>query len=207
MKVLICLLMAAAGWGQVLSFSSQGAEFLRSQVGSVIPGLQGVGVIVCWDGLINSISGGAIYQKAAEQGYNWILPAGVPSITTRRVQKSKAQHAVDWLKYGSIVGAMIASRSVIKVPDGVLTGLIMGHSFIDDIQPFFAARVPDPGTLLGNLIDPSKTYQLGPGVCVNGYLVAQFKNAPRPAQTPKVAVLERAPGMLASISWGNLGVD
>lgn len=187
MKLALLAFLALPLAAQQISLSPQGAEFLRSQVGVVIPSTQALGVVACGDATSQTITGGALYQQAQAQGYSYILPIGVPSITTRNVRKTKAEHVVQYLKYGSIVAATLASGSIIKVPPQVVTGLIMGHGLIDDVQPYFASRVPDPSVLLGGLIDPTKTYQIAAGTCIQGYIVALYtgqRKAPVNLKTP-----------------------
>lgn len=186
MRLAPLILAASFASAQNITFSAQGAEFLRAQLGSVIPGEQALGVIACSAGAVGAIEGGAIYQQALAQGYSYILPAAVPSITTRRVNMSKSARAVQWLKYGSILGATLASGAVVHVPANVTTALIMGHGLVDDIQPYFASKIPDPSVLLSGLIDPTKQYALPVGGCIQGYIVAQYTGRSRPAPPPQI---------------------
>lgn len=202
MRLAAFLLAASFASAQVITFAAQGAEFLRAQLGSVIPGEQALGVIACSAGAVGAIEGGAIYQQALAQGYSYILPAAVPSITTRRVNMSKSARAVQWLKYGSILGATLASGAVIHVPANVTTALILGHGLVDDIQPFFASRIPDPSVLLAGLIDPTKQYGLPVGGCIQGYIVAQYTG--RPAVKPAAPYVP--PHLEGATPTGSLGV-
>lgn len=174
MRLALFIVAAAFASAQTITFSPQGAEFLRAQVGLVIPGEQALGIVVCGDANTLSVTGGAIYQRASAQGYSYILPSGVPSITSRSVQQNKSYRFVQYLKYGSLIAATVASGTIIHVPQSVVTGIIIGHGVMDDIQPYFAAKIPDPSVLLGGLIDPTKIYAIPGGTCIDGYIIAQY---------------------------------
>lgn len=164
--------------GQQVTFSPQGAAALKALTGKRIPSFQIVSVLACAETNAASLTGGSVYELAAQAGYQWIDPDAAAVIINRTVAFNGWTLAENALIDGSSFGALLVAGGVIKAGASILTSLIAGHSFLDQVQGRLKGYAPDPTPVLRKLLQADTVLSLQPHQCIDRYLGAQFhKNA------------------------------
>jgi len=178
---LLVLLTAYAHAQVTVTFSPQGQAALQALTGKRIHGFQIVSVLACSQATAVSVSGGALYELAAQGGYQWIDPGAAAVIINRTVQFNVFNVTANALVDGSSFASLLVAGGVIKAGATILTALIAGHGFLDQVQGRLNAYAPDPTPVLSKLLQADTVISLQPLQCVDRYLGAQYDKKYRPA--------------------------
>lgn len=183
----ITVLLFAPLRAQTVTFSPQGAAALRALTGKRISGFQIVSVMACADAMSAGFSGGEIYQKASQQGYQWIDPMATTAILERTVQFNAANLIPVLLTSGTAGFSLLLSGGIIKATSSSwLTALIASHGVLDQASNQIRGYAPNPATVVDNLLRPTDSFSLASSQCIERYLGAVYNKQYRPS-TVKLA--------------------
>lgn len=182
----IVVMLLAQLQAQTVTFSPQGSAALRALTGKRIGGFQLVSVMACADSMPAGFSGGEIYQKASQQGYQWIDPMATTAILERTVQFNPANLIPVVLTSGTAGFSLLLSGGIIKTTSTWLTALIASHGVLDQASNQIRGYAPNPATVVDNLLRPTDAFSLASGQCIERYLGATYNKAYKPA-TVKIA--------------------
>jgi hypothetical protein len=134
-----------------------------------------------------TIPGGLVYQTGAQFGLDSIMPSAATAIIQQKVGLNWKTIGVRVLTDGSIGVLSAGLGGIISISKPILTGLAVGHGFIDtEVTPILSAAAPSGLANLAPVLQVTGSLVVTPGTCAEATIfVSQFP-------TPTVPVSARA---------------
>jgi hypothetical protein len=159
------------------SFSPQSPESLRSSTGRTLKHMQLLSVIACTGPQPATQSGGDLYRQAFAAGYVTLVPVAVRGA----MEHAAADNWRVWLSWSLPLaggaGTAATTGRLINVAsrnqETVSTAAVIGTGILAAMAPQIHGRAPDPTAILASLVDPTASYPLSGGACMQGVIGAQ----------------------------------